>query len=338
MAARSSGRRRTRSRSRRCPRRRSRHRPRHRRQGSGRRRARSRRARCSSLAVLCRRRRSRSEGGLIRSRPLAFLLFFSMVVSLLPFAQPAAAVSADIVISQVYGGGGNSGATYQNDFIELFNRGAATVNVSGWSLQYTSATGTGTFGSSTSSITPLSGSLTAGQYLLVQEASNAAVGAPLPTPDVTDSTPINMSATGGKVALVNTTTPLGCNGASTPCSAAALATIVDLIGYDGANFFEGAAPAPTLSNATAAFRIGGGCVDTDSNGADFTAAAPTPRNSASPPGNCNDQAPAVSATTPSAGASGVVLDGSVSVAFSEPVNVTGMWFTISCSLSGPHSA
>src|SRR5437660_2306918 len=87
-------------------------------------------------------------------------------------ASPAAAVSADIVISQVYGGGGNSGATYQNDFIELFNRGAATVNVSGWSLQYTSATGTGTFGSSTSSITPLSGSLTAGQYLLVQEASN----------------------------------------------------------------------------------------------------------------------------------------------------------------------
>src|SRR5881296_2197707 len=106
---------------------------------------------------------------------------------------PARATASDVVISQVYGGGGNSGAAYQNDFIELFNRGAATVNVSGWALHYPSATRTGTFGSSTSSFTPLSGSLTAGQYLLVQEASNAAVGAPLPTPDVTDSTPINMS-------------------------------------------------------------------------------------------------------------------------------------------------
>src|SRR5256885_11690461 len=193
-----------------------------------------------------------------------------MVVTLLPLAQPAAAVSADVVISQVYGGGGNSGAPYQNDFIELFNRGAATVSVSGWSVQYASATGTGNFGSLTSTITPLSGSLTPGQYLLVQGASNAAVGAPLPPPDVTDSTPINMSATGGKVALVNTTTPLGCNGGSTPCSAAALATIVDLIGYDGANFFEGA-PAATLSNMTAALRKNGGCMDTDNNFADFEA-------------------------------------------------------------------
>ena len=261
-----------------------------------------------------------------------------MVVTLLPLTQPAAAVSGDVVISQVYGGGGNSGAPYQNDFIELFNRGAATVSVSGWSVQYASATGTGNFGSLTSTITPLSGSLTPGQYLLVQGASNAAVGVPLPPPDVTDSTPINISATSGKLALVNTMTPLGCNGSSTPCSAAALATIVDLIGYDGANFFEGAAPAPTLSNGTAAFRAGSGCVDTDNNGADFTAAAPAPRTSASPPGNCNDQAPAVSTTTPSAGASGVSLDASVSVAFSEPVNVSGMWFTITCSLSGPHSA
>jgi len=69
--------------------------------------------------------------GLIRSRSLAFLVFFSMVVTLLPLAESAAAVSGDLVISQVYGGGGNTGAPYQNDFIELFNRGAATVSVSG---------------------------------------------------------------------------------------------------------------------------------------------------------------------------------------------------------------
>ncbi|HEV8252618.1 MAG TPA: ExeM/NucH family extracellular endonuclease [Candidatus Limnocylindria bacterium] len=199
--------------------------------------------------------------------------------------KPVAAVSANIVISQIYGGGGNSGAQYTNDYVEIFNRGPATVSVGGWSIQYTSATGAGNFGSATNQITPLSGTLAPGQYLLVQEAAGATPSAPLPTPDVTDSTPIPMSATAGKVALVNTTTPLGCNGGSTPCPPAALATIVDLIGYGSANFFEGA-PAPTLSNTTAAFRAGGGCTDTDNNAADFAAAPPAPRTSASPLNPC----------------------------------------------------
>src|SRR5215471_9431917 len=183
-----------------------------------------------------------------------------------------------LVISQVYGGGGNSGATYQNDYIELFNPTGSSVSVAGWSVQYTSATGTGNFGGATNLITPLSGSILPGQYLLVQEASNAAVGTVLPTADVTDTTPINMAAGAGKVALVNTTTPLGCNGGSTPCSPSALATIVDLVGWDGANFFEGAGPGPTTTNITAAFRAADGCQDTDDNSTDFTAGAPTPRN------------------------------------------------------------
>ena len=191
---------------------------------------------------------------------------------------PAAEASATIVISQVYGGGGNSGAPYSNDFIELFNRGTTGVSLNGWSLQYTSATGTGNFGSATNLITPLPNvTLDPGKYLLVQEASGAGAGSSL-TPDVTDATPINMSATGGKVALVDTTAPLGCNGGSTPCSATALSQIVDLVGYDGANFFEGASAAPTGSNTTAVRRNGEGCTDTDNNGADFTAGAPNPRN------------------------------------------------------------
>jgi predicted extracellular nuclease len=200
--------------------------------------------------------------------------------------MPVAAVSANIVISQIYGGGGNTGAQFTNDFVELFNRGPGTVSVAGWSIQYASATGTGNFGSATTLITPLAGSLAAGQYLLVQEGAGAGNGVPLPAPDVTDSSPIAMAAGAGKVALVNTTTPLACNGGSTPCSPAALATIVDLIGYGNANFFEGAAAAPTLSNTTAAFRAGGGCTDTDQNSTDFAAAAPGPRNSVSPLNPC----------------------------------------------------
>lgn len=277
---------------------------------------------------------------MFRSRFLTFVVFVSMVMALVPLAQPAAAASTTIVISQVYGGGGNTGAPYQNDYVELFNRGAAMVNIAGWSIQYTSATGTGTFGNAANQITPLAGSIAPGQYFLVQEASNAAVGATLPTADVTDSSPINMSATGGKVALVNTTTPLGCNGSTaSPCSASALATIVDFIGYDGANFFEGAGPAPSLSNTTAAFRGHEGCDDTDNNAADFTAGPPAPRNSASPLHFCTgDNAPAVSATSPLAGATGVAFNTEISITFSEAVNVSSAWYTIACAASGSHTA
>ena len=55
-------------------------------------------------------------------------------------AGRAMAQAGAVVISQVYGGGGNSGATYVDDFIEIFNRGSTAVNLSGWSLQYAPAT------------------------------------------------------------------------------------------------------------------------------------------------------------------------------------------------------
>src|SRR5712671_724260 len=75
------------------------------------------------------------------------------------------AISPGIVISQVYGGGGNAGATLKNDFIELFNRGTTAVNVTGWSVQYASAAGAAW------QVTNLSGSIAPGQYYLVQEAA-----------------------------------------------------------------------------------------------------------------------------------------------------------------------
>lgn len=109
--------------------------------------------------------------------------------------------------------------------------------------------------------------------------------------------------------------------------------IVDLVGYGNANFFEGSSAAPTLSNTTAAFRASGGAQDTDNNGADFTAAAPNPRNTPPP-----DAAPSVADTVPANGASSVPLSSNISVTFSEPVNVSASWFTLVCSISGSHSA
>jgi uncharacterized protein len=229
-------------------------------------------------------------------------------IGALALASPAGAASPNVVVSQVYGGGGNTGAQYTNDFIELFNRGSAPVDLSTWSLQYASATGTGNFGANAAMITPLSSVLEPGQHMLVEEAGGA-TGAPLPTPKTTDATPIAMAAGGGKVALVNTQTPLGCNGGSTPCPPAALAQIVDLVGYDGANFFEGSGAAPTLSNTTAAFRALAGCQDTDDNAVDFTADAPVPRTLLSPIVFCTPPTPhlAISQLYGGGGNSGATL-------------------------------
>ncbi len=120
----------------------------------------------------------------------------------------------------------------------------------------------------------------------MQLASNAAVGAVLPVPDATGT--VNMSATAGKVVLVNTATGLACNGSTaSSCTGTDLASIVDLVGYGNANYFEGTAAAPGLSNTTADFRASGGCTDTNRNFADFSAAAPNPRNSGSSANPCS---------------------------------------------------
>ncbi|MBP1703163.1 MAG: uncharacterized protein H6Q38_2270, partial [Chloroflexi bacterium] len=258
-------------------------------------------------------------------------LLLTLVATIIPARQPALALSSDIVISQVYGGGGNSGAPYRNDFIELFNRGTTTMSLSGMSVQYASATGTGYFGGNP--VTLLSGSLAPGQYYLVQQ-SGGTTGAVLPTPDATGT--VNMSATGGKVALVNSTTGLACNGSvNQPCTPDQLTLIKDLVGYGSANFYEGAA-APTLSNTTAALRLTNGCAETDNNASDFTASAPTPRNTSSPliPCAATDTAPEVAGTFPINGATDFPINANLSVSFSEPVNITSSWFTLSCSVSG----
>ncbi len=246
------------------------------------------------------------------------------------FSAPAQVwATGNVVISQVYGGGGNSGATFRNDFIELFNRSNVAVSLSGWSVQYASATGT------TWQRTDLSGTLQPGQYYLVQEAVGTGGTVPLPTPDANGSIP--MSATAGKVALVNSTTLLTC---STGC--ATLPSMVDFIGYGGtANSFEGAGPAPALTNTTVAARSGNGCQDTDGNATDFTAGPPNPRNTGSPASPCGGSAtqpvvatcPATLSTAAGTSASanlsatdsdGVVTNGAITSASVTGITVTNV--------------
>jgi Lamin Tail Domain len=212
----------------------------------------------------------------------AQLFTLALAVALL-VAPAARSASSEMVVGQVFAGGGNANAPYTNDFVELFNRGAATVDLSTWSVQY--ATGSGT----SWQVTPLSGSVPAGGHYLIQLASAAAIGAPLPTPDATGTS--NLAVSGGKVALVSSTTALTCGGSVGSCSADA--SVVDLIGYGSATDYEGGGSGPAISNTTAAVRTGGGCTDTDANASDFTAATPTPRNSTAAPAPCSGGPPPV---------------------------------------------
>lgn len=55
--------------------------------------------------------------------------------------------------------------------------------------------------------------------------------------------------------------------------------------------------------------------------------------------NCvGDVAPSVFTTTPANGTAAFPLDGNISITFSEAVNVSGSWFTLSCEASGAHTA
>src|SRR5579862_5594864 len=106
------------------------------------------------------------------------LLVLLTVIGALSVAASASGSGAgSIVVSEVFAAGGNSGSPYTNDYVELFNRGSSSVSLSGWTLQYGSATGT------TWNSTTLTGSVPAGGHYLVQLASGGSNGSALPAPD-----------------------------------------------------------------------------------------------------------------------------------------------------------
>jgi len=212
---------------------------------------------------------------------LAALVFFPLAATPVP-----AQIARHVVISEIYGGGGNAGAVYRNDFVELYNPTPTGIQLSGWSVQYASATGTGTWHAA-----PLGGTILPYSYYLIQ-LSGGTNGIALPPADTTGS--INMAATAGKVALVRTTALLS---GSNPADS----TIVDLVGYGTADGYEGAGPAPAPGAAasierkatpqsTAASMAPGGADagsgngwDANNNAADFVS-QPTlnPQNSGAP--------------------------------------------------------
>jgi hypothetical protein len=202
-----------------------------------------------------------------------------IVLALIALALPAIALSADVRISQVYGGGGSTSITpvpaFNQDFVELYNASNSPVDISGWAVEYASATGF--WGSFAGNIVtfPSGTVIQPCAYLLVGGAWLATyTGATLPTVDFVGG--LNMSGTGGKVALFSSTqTNVAC-GLETPGS------LVDKVSYGTTTNCAEGTLVGVLSTLTAAIRNQGGYMDTNNNVADFTVGVPAPRNSSSP--------------------------------------------------------
>ncbi len=194
---------------------------------------------------------------------------------------PTPCVRAQIDISQIFPGGGETGSPYKFDYVELYNRGPTDVTMSNWSIQF-GAQSTQTFPQRAT----INGTILAGHYFLVQLASqNVTVGAELPVaPDQVSTSNVNLDVTGGRVALVSNS-----NALASGCPQPIPVNIVDFVGYGPPNgtgspsCSEGGSPTGSRGgNIYAFFRRAGGCQDTDNNGSDFITQplTPNPRNSA----------------------------------------------------------
>ena len=206
--------------------------------------------------------------------------YFTLALALAATCAASSAFAVgNVVISQIYGGGGNSGAVLTNDYVELYNRSGVAQDVSGWAIQYASATGT----TWQVQAIPAATILPAGSYGLIRLASGGANGSPLVAPCQIAPAggaagSINLSATTGKLALTNTATALA---GACPVGG----TIVDFVGFGTTANCNETANAPAPSATTALQRKNAGGLDTDNNSTDFVAgnavpcSLPTPNRS-----------------------------------------------------------
>ncbi|MET0650067.1 MAG: Calx-beta domain-containing protein [Pyrinomonadaceae bacterium] len=222
-------------------------------------------------------------------RMLARALFALLACATLAGPTPAQTLntgSPDLVISQIYTRGGEAGASYQKDFIEIFNRGTEPVDMNNYGLHMSS------INSSASVFVRLGSSphrvVQPGRYILIGLKGDGTNGQSF-TPDIDLSlipgpVPINLNPTTGLVVL------LAPDGSFQGCPNSQSTGVVDYVGYGSTSIcFDGAqgpAPAPALATDSA-MRLLGGCADNNNNAADFNLSPVNPRNSASPAGTCN---------------------------------------------------
>jgi len=255
-----------------------------------------------------------------RARTLGLVSFAVLVVAALVAGQAAEAVSSTVVISEFRVRGPAGG---NDEFIELYNLSASPVAIGGWKIKGSNNTGGGT-------TTPRA-TITAGttlqpgcHYLLTNAATSGYSGA---VPG--DQTYVTGITDDGGIAVTQ-----------------ADDSIVDAVGMSVGSAFKEGTPLASLgaSNLNRGYErkpggAAGSTQDTDDNSADFQVVTPSdPQSSASTCTTGGDQPPAVGSTSPANGAGGVAVDAGITITFSEPVDVSGSWFSISCGVSGLHTA
>lgn len=165
-------------------------------------------------------------------------------------------IAGTLMIYEVYGGGGNAGAPYKNDYVILYNGTDAAINLDGYSIQYGSATGE--FASYAGNLVELTGTIESkGFFVIILGTAEDPQGVDLPmTANVTGDS--NMGASNGKVALAKTTDKV---------TGLDHDIVVDLVGFGTANLFEGEGATKAPSNSTSIKR--NSFVDTNDNSKDF---------------------------------------------------------------------
>lgn len=227
-------------------------------------------------------------------------------------ACAAAAYAGDVVISQVFASGSGT-AAYNRDFVELKNRGAVPVNITGWRLHYGSPTTT-----LWSRLTLPSVTLQPGQHLLIAMGLASGGGTPLPAHDIPWNN-VPLDAAGGRLALTHDATlfTIGC-----PLSSPALE---DFVGYGSATCARNL-PAPAPSATQSIVRAGDGCIDTQSNADDFALGTPLARNIGAPSAPC----------TPATRTLTIQFEGfGVGEVMSDP---PGVWCAQACQTTWPTGA
>ncbi|MFL6334991.1 MAG: DUF4214 domain-containing protein [Pyrinomonadaceae bacterium] len=196
--------------------------------------------------------------------------------------------SPNFVISQVYTRGGEAGASYDRDFIEIFNRGTESADMNNYTLHLSSISGPIPASISVKLVSSRGIVVQPGHYLLIGLKGDGLGGQPLPTPDFDLSilpgpVPINLNSTVGLVVLVAP------NGSFQGCPSLQSTGVADFVGYGATSVCyegpSGPAPAPVVATESLQ-RFGEGCVDNNLNSSDLRLSPVLPRNSGWPAGLC----------------------------------------------------
>jgi hypothetical protein len=211
-----------------------------------------------------------------RSRCASFLAaaFCVLIITSISLGQSTA--DSNIRISQIYTRGGEAGATFQNDFVELFNRGQTAVDISGWSLNISNFSGTPPniqISATNIKLFPSTSMIMApGSHFLIKFGGSGSNGQPVSS-DI-NLNPFPMSDTGSQIVLLakDKTLPFF----YCPAAPDLTGNVVDYVGYGIAICYEGTvALAPPQDKSL--LRVSGGCTDNNDNLADFSFETPNPR-------------------------------------------------------------